>query len=126
MAHGNFFPSMQLEKGSDGQEVCGPIIWAGRDPWDLPALEVEILLVVVTQFTCGGLVIGLTQGPTTFSHGSELQGEWETDVFDIGGGPHKFQAGLAHGHAMVHVKVQGRDPARPLIEFWNEPISFSL
>ena len=87
MAHGNFFPSMQLEQASDGQEVCGPIIWAGRDPWDLPALEVEILFVVVTQFTCGGLVIGLTQGPTTFSHGSELQGEWETDVFDIGGGP---------------------------------------
>ncbi|HET6173935.1 MAG TPA: hypothetical protein VFD90_15095 [Gaiellales bacterium] len=125
MAHGNFFPSMQLEK-SDGQEVCGPIIWAGRDPWDLPALEVEIVVVVVTQFTCGGLVIGLTQGPTMFSHGSELQGEWETDVFDIGGGPNKFKAGPAHGHAMVRVKLQGRDPARQLIEFWNEPISFSL
>ena len=42
MAHGNFFPSMPLEQASDGQEVCGPIIWAGRDPWDLTALEVEI------------------------------------------------------------------------------------
>ena len=89
MAHGNFFPSMQLEQG--GQEVCGPIIWAGRDAWDLPALEVEIVVVVVTQFTRGGLVIGTTQGPTTFSHGSELQDEWETDVFDIAGGPNRVR-----------------------------------
>jgi hypothetical protein len=126
MAHGNFFPSMQLEPGA-GQEVCGPIIWAGRDPWDLPALEVELLVVVVTQFTGGDLVIGLTEGPTTFSHGSELQDEWETDVFDIhGSGTNKFQAGPAHGHAMVRVKLQGTRHVQQHIEFWNEPISFSL
>ena len=126
MAHGNFFPSMQLEHAGGGQEVCGPIIWAGRHPWDLPALEVEILFVVVTQFTCGGLVIGLTQGPTTFSHGERAPGRMGDGRLRHRGGPNKFQAGPAHGHAMVHVKLQGRDPARQLIEFWNEPISFSL
>jgi len=124
MAHGNFFPSMQLEQG--GQEVCGPIVWAGSEVWDLPALEVEIVVVVVTQFTRGGLIIGTTQGSTTFSHGSQLQDEWETDVFDIAGGPNRFEAGPAHGHAMVRIKLQGRRSERQLVEFWNEPISFSL
>jgi hypothetical protein len=124
MAHGNFFPSMELEKGG-GQEVCGPIVWAGRDSWDLPALEVEIVVAVVTQFTGGRVVVGLTQSPVTFSHGSELQDEWETDVFALGEGA-KFEAGPAHGHAMVRVTVQGRRGPRQLMEFWNEPISFSL
>jgi hypothetical protein len=120
MAHGNFFPSMQLQNG-DSQEVCGPIVWAGNG---LPALEVEIVVVVVTQVTGGALVIGMTQGLTTFPSGSGV--EWEADVFNIDGGAHQFQAGPAHGHAVVRVTVQRQHGERQLIEFWNEPISFSL
>ena len=108
MAHGNFFPTMQLEQG--GQEVCGPIVWAGSEVWDLPALEVEIVVVVVTQFTRGGLIIGTTQGSTTFSHGSQLQDEWETDVFDRRAMRNLIRSGEVQENDRVRV-----DDAEPVV-----------
>lgn len=124
MAHGNFDPSMALEPPGGGQEVCGPIKWAGTLSWDLTAFTVEILFVIVVQFTCGKVVTAVTQAPTTVTsaQSSPPPTEWETDVFATGSDA--LAAGPAYAVAMVQVGLQGR--RKSVIEFWNENISFSL
>ena len=92
---------------------------------DLPALDVEIVGVLVTQFTGGQLVIGRTTGSTTFAGGSG--DEWEVDIFDIDWGrarvPGRARVRARRGERQGAAQARGE---RQLIEFWNEPISFSL
>jgi hypothetical protein len=111
---------------SGSQEVCGPVSWDGLAAWDLPAIQLEVLLVVVTQVTSGGPIIGMTSGGATVPKGGPLGDEWEMHVTPLVGGPSAFQAGPAHALAAVRITFAQRRPDRNHIEFWNENISFSL
>jgi hypothetical protein len=128
MAHGNFDTALTLN--ADGTlTVCGPIHWAGTTASDLPAVELEITLVVISQRTWGGRhVIGTATPHISFTPGSTPSNEWMLDVTDVQNvgedeGGRGFEAGPANALAIVRLKVQGR--ARTATEMWNESVHLS-
>jgi hypothetical protein len=126
MPHGNFDTALTLN--DDGTlTVCGPLFWSGTTPTDLPATELDIELIVITQRTWSGRhVIGKASPHATFTPAGSTENEWMLDVEDVGGDDDDrggFEAGPAQALAIVRVREVGR--ARIAGETWNESVHLS-
>jgi hypothetical protein len=125
MPHGNFDSALTLNP--DGSlTVCGPIVWNGTTPFDLPAAELQITFIVITQRRLDGChVIGTATPHDKFT---PVTNEWMLDVTDIRtvggtGCEGGFEPGPANAQAIVRVTVQGRN--RIATEMWNEHVHLS-